>query len=116
MSVTYFTCISLYFLIYVFKSFTMLLVSPGESKDPGRADQASRGSRKFQDSLPTVPFSLLVIIGALMSRHVVRAPGRSKPRPEACSAFLSLKPEQDYFHLISLKARTKNSLGRGIHS
>ena len=27
MSVTYFTCISLYFLIYVFKSFTMLLVS-----------------------------------------------------------------------------------------
>ena len=31
-------------------------------------------------------------------RHVVRAPGRSEPRSEACSAFWSLKPEQDFLH------------------
>ena len=33
-----------------------------------------------------------------------QCPGRSEGRSEACSAFLSLKPEQNCLHLISFNA------------
>ena len=47
-----------------------------------------------------------------------QCPGRSEARLEACSAFLSMKPEQNYLHLISfnthrLREQTYGCQGQG---
>ena len=60
------------------------------------------GAQEFQNPLPilsVVSLSLLVTIGAFMSKHIVSTVScRLEARSGACSVFLSLKPEQDFLH------------------
>ena len=52
-------------------------------------------AQQFQDPPP-----ILAITAGTCSGHCL---GRSRARSDACFDFLSLKPEEDYFHLTSLK-------------